>query len=182
MNWRIIRLIAGRELRDLLRDRRSLMLLLVLPVILYPGFGLAGYLFAVSLLDQESIIGVAGLKNLSNSTEWKEPAPEQNPPLIVGGQFAPAFCETSRDSALLRIVPLPSNDLGPLDRREVDVLLVVPDGFSEKLQRGEQVTLELKNRDGDEPSKLATRRLTAVLQRYDQALKKARFARHKLPM
>ena len=40
MRWSTIRLIATRELRDLLRDRRWLALLLGVPVLLYPAFGL----------------------------------------------------------------------------------------------------------------------------------------------
>lgn len=182
MNWRIIRLIAGRELRDLLRDRRSLMLLLVLPVILYPGFGLAGYFFAIRMLDHPSKIGIVGFNNLPSAEKWVELSPDRNPPLIIDGRFAHLFCESKRESALLEIVPLDNNDQSSLDRRDVDVILIVPNDFSEKLYREEAVTLELKDRDGDEPSKLATRRLTAVLQRYDDALKKARFARHKLPI
>lgn len=180
MNWRIIRLIAGRELRDLLRDRRSVMLLIVLPVLLYPGFGLVGYLFAISLMDQESIVGVVGLDRLPSAAQWVEPAADQNPPLIVAGQFAQPFCEGRREATLLQLVPLQSADRGPLERREIDVMLIVPEDFTSKLQREGNVTLELKNRDGDEPSKLATRRLVAVLQRYDDALKKLRFARRGL--
>src|SRR5664279_1987579 len=41
----IVRLIARRELRDLLRDRRTLLIILALPIVLYPIFGLLGFLF-----------------------------------------------------------------------------------------------------------------------------------------
>lgn len=64
MRWPTIRLIAGRELRDLLRDRRWLALLLGIPVLLYPAFGLFGFVFAVSTMEQVSVIGIAGLENL----------------------------------------------------------------------------------------------------------------------
>jgi sodium transport system permease protein len=42
MRWSIVRLICLRELRDQLRDRRTLFMIAVLPVLLYPiaGFGL----------------------------------------------------------------------------------------------------------------------------------------------
>ena len=41
--------------------------------------------------------------------------------------------------------------------------------------------MEVQNRDGDELSKLATRRLTIVLRKFEAALREARFARRGLP-
>src|SRR5687768_18174082 len=38
MRRSIVRLIAARETRDLLRDRRTLLIILVLPAVLYPAF------------------------------------------------------------------------------------------------------------------------------------------------
>jgi sodium transport system permease protein len=68
MHWTIVRLIWHRELRDLLRDRRWLFMLLGLPVLLYPVFGLVGFVFALTMLDQEIRLGVAGLENLPRPT------------------------------------------------------------------------------------------------------------------
>src|SRR5262245_65885388 len=64
MRWPIVRLIWHRELRDLLRDRRWLFMLLGLPVVLYPAFGLVGLLFAMSMLEQKTTIGVVGASYL----------------------------------------------------------------------------------------------------------------------
>ena len=40
MRWSIIRLIWVRELRDQLRDRRTIFMIAVLPLLLYPLLGL----------------------------------------------------------------------------------------------------------------------------------------------
>src|SRR6516225_10209683 len=64
MHWTIVRLIWHREIRDLLRDRRWLFMLLGLPVLLYPVFGLVGFVFALTMLDHEIRVGVVGLENL----------------------------------------------------------------------------------------------------------------------
>src|SRR5919198_2681370 len=64
MRWTIIRLIWHRERRDLLRDRRWLFMLLGLPVLLYPAFGLVGLVFAISMLDQKTPVGVYGAEHL----------------------------------------------------------------------------------------------------------------------
>src|SRR5438874_8520486 len=64
MRWPIVRLIWHRELRDLVRDRRWLFMLLGLPVLLYPAFGLVGLLFAFATIDQKAPVGVYGAEYL----------------------------------------------------------------------------------------------------------------------
>jgi sodium transport system permease protein len=58
MRWSIIRLIWLRELRDQLRDRRTLFMVLVLPLLLYPVLGFAVLKFALGFAEQPSVIGI----------------------------------------------------------------------------------------------------------------------------
>src|ERR1700722_18332584 len=58
MRWSIIRLIWLRELRDQLRDRRTLFMIAVLPLMLYPVLGFAVLQFALGLIDRPSVIGI----------------------------------------------------------------------------------------------------------------------------
>src|ERR1700676_3356139 len=58
MRWSIIRLIWLRELRDQLRDRRTLFMVVVLPLLLYPILGFAVLKFALGFSEKPSIIGV----------------------------------------------------------------------------------------------------------------------------
>ena len=39
MNWKNVKLIFLREVRDQLRDRRTLFMVAVLPLLLYPAMG-----------------------------------------------------------------------------------------------------------------------------------------------
>src|SRR5438309_2221919 len=80
MHSTVVCLIWQRELRDLLRDRRWLFMLLGLPVLLYPVFGLVGFVFAVTMLDHEIRVGVVGLENL--------PRPVADGPVGPSGEFA----------------------------------------------------------------------------------------------
>jgi sodium transport system permease protein len=64
MRWSIIRLIWFRELRDQLRDRRTVLMIAVLPIVLYPVLGMAVVHFAVGFSDTPSVIGIAGSENL----------------------------------------------------------------------------------------------------------------------
>src|ERR1700722_18563617 len=60
MRWSIIRLIWLRDLRDQLRDRRTIFMIAVLPVFLYPiaGFGLMQ--LAIGFFSNKSKITVVG--------------------------------------------------------------------------------------------------------------------------
>lgn len=74
MRWSIIRLIWLRELRDQLRDRRTLFMIAVLPLLLYPVLGIGVLQFALGFSDQKSIIGIErGPRHTSDFPE--EPAP-----------------------------------------------------------------------------------------------------------
>jgi sodium transport system permease protein len=63
MRWSIIRLICTRELRDQLRDRRTIFMIAVLPVLLYPVLGAALLQFA-GFSEKPSVIGVIGREHL----------------------------------------------------------------------------------------------------------------------
>lgn len=64
MRWSIIRLIWLRELRDQLRDRRTVFMIAVLPVLLYPIAGFGVMQLAAGFLNQKNVVGVAGAENL----------------------------------------------------------------------------------------------------------------------
>ena len=53
MNWRAVRTVLGKELRETLRDRRTMILMIVVPVLLYPGMFVA--MEQIALLGQRSL-------------------------------------------------------------------------------------------------------------------------------
>src|SRR5262245_55158949 len=138
MRRSVVRLIAARETRDLLRDRRTLLIVLGLPAVLYPAFVVVGLIFAVSMMDQKTVIGVAGMEHLPAARShpeallagaalvveadrrWDDPA------LFVDGQFNRKLLKPDAAVGTLVVRPLPTADRGPLDAREVDAILVIP--------------------------------------------------------
>jgi sodium transport system permease protein len=58
MRWTIIRLIWARELRDQLRDRRTVLMIVALPVLLYPLLGFAVLRLAQGFLGKASTVGI----------------------------------------------------------------------------------------------------------------------------
>src|SRR5262245_38540270 len=64
MRWSIIRLIWLRELRDQLRDRRTMFMIVILPILLYPVLGIGVIGFALTALQKPSVVGVMGAEHL----------------------------------------------------------------------------------------------------------------------
>src|SRR3954464_13026017 len=80
MSWRNIRLIYAREIRDQLRDRRTLFMIAVLPLLLYPLLGMSVFQLSQFLRKSEPKIVVVGADELKAGKEL--------PPLIDGDHFA----------------------------------------------------------------------------------------------
>jgi sodium transport system permease protein len=193
-----VQLIARRELRDLVRDRRTLFIVLILPAILYPVFGLVGFLFALTSLKQEVVVGVIGAEFLPSRASYVPPEPAieaaagagltairigqrlDEPPLIDDGRFANDFA-TLLDLEGMRVVAIDPAERDPLGSRQADVLLVIPSDFRETFGAGGRPVVKILGREGDELSKLAVRRVGGIIGRWQQRLKETRFARQGLP-
>lgn len=64
MRWSIVRLIWLREMRDQLRDRRTVFMIAVLPILLYPVAGFGVMQLALSSLGKQTVIGIQGRQYL----------------------------------------------------------------------------------------------------------------------
>src|SRR5947209_126561 len=73
MRWSIIRLIWHRELRDQLRDRRTLFMIAGLPLLLYPLLGFAVIRFAQGFASQPSVVGIARVPHTPDDFPRRQP-------------------------------------------------------------------------------------------------------------
>jgi sodium transport system permease protein len=80
MSWRNIRLIYAREIRDQLRDRRTLFMIAVLPLLLYPLLGMSVFQLSQFLRKSEPKVVVVGGEELKAGGDL--------PALVDGGHFA----------------------------------------------------------------------------------------------
>ena len=69
MNWSHVKLIFHREVRDQLRDRRTMFTICILPLLLYPLMGMVMMQVAQFHREQHVTIGVVGYEN------WPEDFP-----------------------------------------------------------------------------------------------------------
>ncbi len=130
--------VAAKELVDLLRDRRTLLVGLILPAVAVP---------AVSELLQ------AG---------WQSRLQTPSRVAVVGAHRAPALLEADRESLKLVTVPDPDS---ALRRGQVDAILVVPEGFEQALGQG-RAELTLKYRVHDLDGLFARERVLRMVAAY----------------
>ena len=180
MRWPVVRLIAFRELRDQLRDRRTMFLILGLPVLMYPLFVGVALMFAAALKDKKHVVGVVGAEHLPAA---KSDDPKAFPPLIVDDKFVEKYVpsEDPESGGRLVLQKLDAEDAGLLAGRAVDAIVVIEPDLAAKLARGERPTIRILGRDGEENSKLTVRRVTAVLRKWAGEVKAERFKQKGLP-
>jgi len=93
MNWSNVRLIFVRELRDQLRDRRTLFMVAVLPMFLYPVLGVGMVHMTLLFSEQPRTVVVLGRANLP-----------QEPPLLDENGFVPSWFAMAGQAEQLRVV------------------------------------------------------------------------------
>lgn len=93
MSWRNIRLIFLREVRDQLRDRRTLFMVAVLPLLLYPALGIGMVQMAMLFTEQPRTVVVLGAESLPES-----------PPLLSDGRFIENWFTLPQDADKLDVV------------------------------------------------------------------------------
>jgi sodium transport system permease protein len=196
MRWPVVRLIAAREVRDQLRDRRTLFLILGLPVLMYPLFVGVGVLFVTAVKEKKLVVGIAGAEHLPQP----QPRPDLSaalggpgevarrarvyPPLLDESGALPArYNAEALDSAPLVVKRLDTADEAALTKmlaaREVDAVILIEPGTAAKLEADGEArpVVRVLGRDGEENSKLAVQRATSVLARWTADVKAARFVR-----
>src|SRR5436305_14397678 len=104
MSWSNIKLIYLRELRDQLRDRRTIFTVLVLPLLLYPLMGMLVFQVQQFLKEHPSKVRLVGTASLP-----------EHPRLIDDDKLASEYGEPSR--LALDIVPRSSLSLEAIERQ-----------------------------------------------------------------
>jgi len=180
-----VKLILLREIRDQLRDRRTLFVVLVLPMLLYPLLGMSFIQVQQFLKEKPSRVLVIGARNLA-----------EEPPLIEGRRFAPDLFSQPEDADLLELdfardEPSgagPAPDPHELGWRAVkggryDAALVIRSDFGEQIEafraalrdrgalpapNGDAPGIDILRIERKEKSAVAGRRLGSILGRWQE--------------
>ncbi|HZI89259.1 MAG TPA: ABC transporter permease [Candidatus Polarisedimenticolia bacterium] len=136
------RAVWRKELRDAMRDGRTIIAVLVVPLVLYPGL----------MLFMGSI----------ESANKKEQSALQVRVGVVGESQLPGLGEKLRSMEGISTVSLPVTPPS-LEAAGVDAILVVPPGMAQSIAAGDSVKVELLYKDADHKSSAADERMKPVL-------------------
>ncbi|MCU0703776.1 MAG: ABC transporter permease subunit, partial [Fimbriiglobus sp.] len=179
MRLSVVGLITRKESRDLLRDRRTVAVIFLAPLLLYPLFGLTAWVFASELVGKPPVVGVI---NADAAIMPKADIPF--PPLFndAADKFADGLI-TSGEERQPKLVKLPP-DADPeeaLKSKLVQSVLVIPPNFATDLETGKRPQLKLVEQEGNEKSKVALRVLSAAIERWEEKARQVRYKRDGKP-
>lgn len=184
MNWRNIKYIFHRELRDQLRDRRTLFTIAVLPLLMYPLLGMAFLQMANFSKESPSRVVVIGGQNLPGENPFfaddkiSDHFAEQNKLVELEQQEmngvwqkAIAFEYAKRDSAAKAGLDAPPFTMQALLVREgIDCLVVVPPDFAQEIDGQLQTEIRVFTRASDDKSRIAASRMEMLFNKYRDGL------------
>lgn len=179
MRLSVVRLITRKETRDLLRDRRTVTVIFLAPLLLYPLFGLTAWAFASELVGKPSVVGVV---NADDAVMAKSDLPF--PPLFneAGDKFADGLVKGDAELHPKVVKLLPGTDPDEvLKAKKVQTVLVVPPNFAADLEAGKRPKLKLMEQDGNEKSKVAVRVASNAVEKWEEKARSVRFQRDGKP-
>lgn len=156
MNWSNVTLILHREVRDQLRDRRTLFMIAVLPVLLYPLLGMSMFQVLQFVREHATRVLVIGADELPDA-----------PQLIEGDHFAERWFSSAPKARLLQLAFLTgeaktrsAKEIFDDARRSVaqgeyEAVVYFPPGFGRRLDEFRQSLAGHRDAGAEEPSKLA---------------------------
>lgn len=200
MNWQNVKLILHREVRDQLRDRRTLFMIAVLPILLYPLLGMSMFQVMQFVSEHPTHVLIIGADELPPT-----------PKLVEGNHFNPEWFRSADRSGLLevKLSSGESSDETPSDafakarsaveRGEYEAVIYFPPNFGQRLRDFRDRMAERLNGPDDaerevsvpspevyfntakEKSQITFARVSTVLSRWTDAIGKQNLTESHLP-
>ena len=161
MNWTNIATIYFKELRDLLRDRRTIISMFAVPTLIMPGLMLG--------------IGVVSYRLVS---EARSTVPTI---MVIGGEDSPEARGALAAHAKLKIMPTTADWKQRIADKKVRAAVEFPAGFDAALQGGQSAAVKIYNYDGELRSTFAVAEVRRFFTEYRDQIVTARLAGHGLP-
>lgn len=200
MSWNNIKLIYLRELRDQLRDRRTLFTIVILPLLMYPLLAMVWCQMQQFLKERPSKVLIVGVENLP-----------QDPALLVDAKFTPIHC-TDAEAKLLELVvdpnathKLPAAEIKATAERDIsirlyDAVIYFPPEFAQNIARFQKAKDEVGEKQlqvtdldqvphpeifvdsASDGSRVAMTRLDLVLRRWREAMVQQNLIQSDIPI
>ncbi len=204
IRWSNVLVIFQREVRDQVRDRRTLFMVFVLPILLYPLLGIGTAKLAELMQEQSRKVVIVGGEWLPGPGSGVPASglvagvgalvatePLAPPPLLNEQRtgFNPDLFEVPSDASKLEVTVVPSNDIlgepaaqkASLKSGFADAIVVVPENLETKLRDLDSLSIPVYFNSADEKSQLTYLRVDRVLERWKSLIVHSRLAADRKP-
>jgi sodium transport system permease protein len=209
MNWNNVKQIYCREMRDQLRDRRTLFLIAVLPLLLYPLLGMSVFQLTQFLQTSAGRVAIVGGEQL-DAARWLPrlvegdrfalqlfDLPEQAESLELVSPLADSEGDSPKDPAAgdKSVAELRDESLKRLVAGELDAVVDLPDDFVTQLEAVRRAMIDrggsqianlpepmIRFNSADDQSRLARTRVEDVLRRWRSEIVASTLAEGDVPV
>jgi sodium transport system permease protein len=150
-----------KELREALRDRRTLISSLLVPLILFPLLSIGVVALSVELIGKVE--------------------QETQKVMVLGGPEAPNALETIRKMEKVEIVPATPDWKDKIVNKEIRAAIEIPVGFEASLTQQSPETIKIYKYEGELKSSISADSLERKLKEYRDKVVEARLASNNLP-
>ena len=150
MNWKKVLLIYCKEIMGAIRDRRTLISMIVIPLFFYPLLFLGiGYF---TLMGQEKSEALPSLV------------------AVVGTDNTPRLIEKLEQDEKIKLVHLKENEVEALEAGEIYLLIEIPESFDIEKDQENYLTIIVQYNSTIQRSQIARKRVTTVIEDYRQQM------------
>lgn len=161
MRWRNIAAVYTKELRDMLRDRRTLLSMILVPTLLMPLL-LAG----------------VGFMSYKVVREARATLPTV---MVIGGDDSPRLREALEGQAKFKTEPASGDWRTRISEKKIRAAVEIPPGFDAALARAEPTIIRIYNYEGEMRSGFAVAEVRRFFNEYREAVIGARLEGRGLP-
>jgi sodium transport system permease protein len=161
MSLRNIGIVYRKELTEALRDRRTLISTIVVPLFLFPILSVGFGSLAVELVGKA-----------------KEETPKV---MILGGEDSPQVLEGIKKLDKIEVVPTQTNWKNQIVEKQVRAAVEIPAGFQSDLESQKSTAVKIYDYEGELKSEFATEKLDTYFKDYRDTVVKNRLAAKNLP-
>ncbi len=162
MSLRNIGIVYRKELTDSLRDRRTLVSMIVIPLLVFPVMMLGFSYLAVKLVGQA-----------------KKEVPQI---MVLGGEDSPKVMARLRNLDTIEIVPPAPDYVEQISNKKVRAAVEIPKGFDAALERNEKTTIKIYMYEGEIKSSFAADRVEKFFSELREKTARDRLEARKLPV
>lgn len=154
-------IVYRKELRDMLRDKRTVRSMVILPMVAFPLiFFLIGYIGGQSSSKLNSEVSLV---------------------MIHGGEDSPKVVAALRGVSAIRIVPYKDDAKQEISDKSIRALVDIPPGLDAAIGSGHSVTVDIGYYENDARSEIANRKLQKFFDAYKSRIAREALAAHGLP-